>query len=91
MMPSSLSMPRFRHGVLLLCLSAAVLALIQSASVSAVGRRIGTQQRHPSLATQYGSLPLIFEPNQGQMDESVAFLARTHGAASLSVMKQARE
>ena len=32
----------------------------------------------PSLR-DYGRLPLVFEPNQGQTDPSVQFLARTKG------------
>ncbi len=33
----------------------------------------------PTLAVDYGKLPLVFEANQGQTDERVKFLSRGRG------------
>jgi hypothetical protein len=40
---------------------------------------IGQQQVSPSTSAVYGNLPLAFEPNVGQTDERVRFLARGRG------------
>ncbi len=37
-----------------------------------------TAQNRPALR-DYGRLPLVFEPNRGQADAQVKFLARTQG------------
>src|SRR5579862_1271099 len=49
------------------CLSLSVLVLSAPA------------QEHPKLR-DYGRLPLVFEPNLGQADREVKFLARTQGS-----------
>ena len=38
-----------------------------------------SETQKATLAEAYGKLPLVFEPNQGQTDESVKFLARGNG------------
>ena len=53
---------------------AAPLAYAQSASVP-----VGPVASHTTIEPRYGSTPLSFEPNHGQTDAAVQFLARGNG------------
>jgi len=68
-------------GVAILCLGSGVRQTSANpvAQLSALGLLFaGTNSSHPVL-TAYGHLPLMFEPNQGQTDPRVQFLARGGG------------
>src|SRR5579862_3907022 len=47
-----------------------------------------TGQDRPKLR-DYGHLPLVFEPNQGQLDSQVKFLARTQGGTLFLTEREA--
>jgi hypothetical protein len=50
-----------------------------SLSAATLPARVPSAKGAPQVAVHYGNLPLMFEPNQGQTDERVRFLARGGG------------
>jgi hypothetical protein len=55
-------------------LAASALLLCCAAALSAP-----EPSKHAATGASYGSLPMAFEPNVGQTDPSVSFLARGSG------------
>src|SRR4030081_488907 len=67
------------------CILALMMLLLLSAGSRALfadsGQRAGTSQAE--LRRHYGDIPLLFEPNQGQLSGDVRFLSRVPGFSLL--------
>ena len=78
-MTAALVFPRYRAAIALVILAVQSPAGISTHPARRPAGNLLSQPHRASPSSEYGKLPLVFEPNMGQTDAGVRFFARGGG------------